>query len=419
MPKGGVMRSTNLMSRARLSIVLAMLVVALFAIAGAGNAYAACSQPFNCFAGDDGDQATGPNSLTDWQDLAPLAPLTDPAKGSDTKFSGGAKETAPGGWDFILGNNTPKTDLLQGWTNFDGRYLDVSFERAKQTGDTFLAFELNHIGAGPRISSAGIPIPHRSTGDILFTYDIATTNQVSFGMCTWQGDENSGDWMRLNGGGPVGGSVKECTRLDKTTSPAAEGNVNWNQPIVNYLGTGSIGSGKFGEAAVDLGALSGNFLTNACGPNGWVWMHSRASRSVTSQPKDVIGGRPITSPTRGLTIHKKVSLTGAPGTFVDADANNPLAATVGDTVTYSMTLANTGTADLTVDLTDALCDANTISGPGGRDGPGDPLAAGESVTYTCTHLLTPNDANPLTNTACTTGTATLGSASKTLGLAPH
>jgi hypothetical protein len=69
-------------------------------------------------------------------------------------------------------------------------------------------------------------------------------------------------------------------------------------------------------------------------------------------------------------------------------------------------------------VNDALCDANSLSGPDGRDGDDDPLAAGQSVTYTCTHVLTANDADPLTNTACTTGTATLGSASTTLGLAP-
>jgi hypothetical protein len=83
-----------------------------------------------------------------------------------------------------------------------------------------------------------------------------------------------------------------------------------------------------------------------------------------------------------------------------------------------MTLHNTGTADLTVDLTDPVCDATTISGPGGRDGTADPLAAGASVTYTCTHVLTANDPTLLTNTACTTGTATLGGATTTLGLAP-
>jgi hypothetical protein len=203
--------------------------------------------------------------------------------------------------------------------------------------------------------------------------------------------------------------------------PAAEGNVNWNDPIdPNFLVDFSpIGAGQFGEAAVDLGALGGRFLSNPCGPNGWLWVHSRASESVLSQPKDILAGNPIASPTCALTIDKKVSLSGAPGTFVDSTAQFPLAATVGDTVHYSMKVTNGGTADLTIDLKDALCDPNTLSGPNGRDGSADPLAAGTSVTYTCTHVLTASDADPLTNTACTTGTATLGDASTTLGNPPH
>jgi hypothetical protein len=413
------MRSTRPTSRASIAVVLAFAFVLVFAV-GAGSAYAACAQPFNCFAGDDGDQASGPNGLTDWQDVAAeVTPADDPSKGSDTKFSGGDKETEPGGWDFITGNNTPKTDILKGWSMFDGRFLYAAFERAKQEGDTFLAFELNQLGAGPR-TSGGIPVPHRSTGDILFTYDISTTNKLSFGMCTWHGDENSGDWLKLDGT-VVGGSVKQCTTLNKQTTPAAEGNVNWSDPIdPNYLTDFKpIGAGQFGEAVVDLGALGTRFLTDACGPNGWFWMHSRASQSVVSQPKDLLAGNPIASPTCGLAIDKKVSLSGANGTFVDSTAQFPLAATVGDTVHYSMTVTNTGTADLTIDLTDALCDPNTITGPGGRDGSADPLAAGASVEYRCTHVITANDPDPLTNTACTTGTATLGNASATIGLPPH
>jgi uncharacterized repeat protein (TIGR01451 family) len=413
------MRSTKLISKAGIASMLALTVLVIFAAVGAVSAYAACSEPFNCFAGDDGDQATGPNGLSDWQDIATsVTPADDPAKGSDTKFSGGDKETEPGNWDFITGNNTPKTDILKGWSKFDGRFLYAAFERAKQNGDTFLAFELNQDGAGPR-TSGGIPVPHRSTGDILFTYDISTTNKLSFGICTWDGDESSGDWRRLDGTA-VGGSVKQCSTLNKTTTPSAEGNVNWTDPInPNYLTDYQpIGAGQFGETVVDLGALGGRFLSNPCGPNGWFWMHSRAAQSVTSQPKDLLAGNPIASPTCGLAIDKKVSLSGDPGTFVDSSAQSPLAATVGDTVTYSMTLTNTGTADLTVDLTDPVCDGGTIGGPGGRDGSGDPLAAGASVTYTCTHVLGANDPDPLTNTACTTGTATIGGASTTLGLAP-
>jgi hypothetical protein len=416
------MRSTKVFDKRGLSALLACALVLVFALVGAGSAIAAdCTGalPGSCFAGEDGDQATGPGDLTDWQGIAgSVTPTTDPVKGSDTKFSGGDKELEPIGWDFITGNNTPKTDIIKGWSLFDGNFLYASFQRAKQTGDTFLAFELNQDPAGPRVSG-GIPVPHRSPGDVLITYDIKTTNSVSVGMCTWDGDETSGDWRRLDGVA-VGGPVKQCTQLSKTTQPAAQGNVNWNNPInPNFLTDFTpIGAGQFGEAAVGIGALGGRFLSDPCGPNGWFWMHSRASQSVVSQPKDILGGAPIASPTCGLTIDKKVSLSGAPGTFVDSDLANPLAATVGDTLTYSMTLANTGSAALTVDLTDSRCDAGTLSGPGGRDGSADPLAAGESVTYTCTHVITAADDDPLVNTACTTGTATLGTASKTLGLAP-
>ena len=414
------MRSTKLKSRISMPLLLATAALLFFSVLGAGTAYAACAQPFNCFAGDDGNQVSGPDGLSDWQDIASsVTAVHDPAKGVDTKFAGGDKETEPGSWDFITGNNTPKTDILEGWGKLDGQFLYAAFSRFKQEGDTFLAFELNQLGAGPR-TSGGLLVPHRSTGDVLFTYDISTTNKVSFGMCTWKGDENSGDWMRLDGVTPVGGSVKQCTTLNKQTSPAAEGAVNWNNPIdPNYLTDFKpIGAGQFGEAAVDLGNLGARFLSNPCGPNGWLWMHSRASQAVLSQPKDLLAGAPIADPTCGLTIDKKVSASGAPGTFVDSDQANPLAVEVGQTVTYSMTLTNTGTADLTVDLNDARCDAGTLSGPDGRDGSGDPLGAGKSVTYTCTRVVTANDPDPLVNTACTTGVATLGSASVTLGLDP-
>src|SRR3954453_7873416 len=345
------MRSIKRISRASISMVLASAFLLIFAVVGAGSAYAACSEPFNCFAGDDGDQASGPNGLTDWQDIAgAVTPADDPAKGSDTKFSGGDKETEPGSWDFITGNNPPKTDILKGWSRFDGQFLYVAFERAQQNGDTFLSFELNQLGAGPR-TSGEIPVPHRSTGDIMFTYDISTTNKLSFGMCTWEGDENSGVWKRLDGI-VVGGRIKQCSTLKKQTTPAAEGNVNWDDAIdPNFLTDFKrIGPGQFGEAVVDLGALGGRFLTDACGPNGWFWMHSRASQSVVSQPKDLLAGNPIASPSCGLAIDKKVSLSGADGTFVDSTSGAPLAATVGETIPYSITVTNTGTADLTVDV---------------------------------------------------------------------
>src|SRR3954451_24505690 len=113
------MRSTKLNSRTRVSITLAISLVAMFAIIGVGNAYASCSHPFDCFAAADGNQITGNQApggdptFDDWQTVS-VATATDPAKGDDTKFSGGNKETDPGNWQFITGNNTPKTDILEG-----------------------------------------------------------------------------------------------------------------------------------------------------------------------------------------------------------------------------------------------------------------------------------------------------------------
>jgi len=408
------MRSKNPMSRGRLSMLLVAAVMAIFAIAGTSTAMAACSQPFNCFEGGDGNQTVDASGMTDWQTLQGVMVSKDPSKGQDSKFAGGDKETAPGAWDFITGNNTPKTDILRGWNTFDGRFLNVAFSRVKQQGDTFLAFELNQDPPGPRVSG-DIPVPHRSTGDILFTYDISTTNHVSFGMCTWQGDSPddsaSGNWMWLDGQTVVGGSVKECTPLDPTTNPAAEGNVNWNNAInPNYLDDfKSIGAGQFGEAAVDFGTtqVGKDFLqgaiTNACAPNGWLWMHSRASRSVVSQPKDILSGGALNSPTCSFSIDKKVALSSDSPVFVDAPVSGPLAASVGDSVTYQITVKNTGTAPLSVNLTDPLCDASALDDGAGHSGNGDVIAVGGSIVYTCKHTVSGNEgANPFENVACAT-----------------
>ena len=404
------MRSTKPMSRGSLSIMLATASIVLFAILGAGPAFASCS-PFDCFAAADGDQATGPAAMSDWQDIAKtVAVATDPAKGSDTKFSGGDKENQPGSWKFITGNNTPKTDILEGWSKLENNVLKIAFVRAKQSGDTFLSFELNQL---PAVQKAdGQMYPQRSPGDILFTYDIATTNKLSFGMCTWDGNASSGVWRRLDGtpGTAVGGSIKTCTKLDPSgPPPIAEGNVNWGSQITGYLtGFDPIAAGKFGEAAVDFGSNSPilkafmlGAMKNPCAPNGWFWMHSRASESVTSQPKDVLTGAPLTDPKCDFTIDKKVSLTGNPNTFVDAGATDALAATVGNTVTYSVTVTNTKDTPLTINVTDPLCDS-PLSDGAGHSGNGDALAPGASITYTCPHTVTGSESggNPFPNTAC-------------------
>src|SRR5206468_5496251 len=142
--------------------------------------------------------------------------------------------------------------------------------------------------AGPRVSG-GIAVPHRTPGDFMFTYDISTTNKLSFGLCSWDGNENTGVWRKLDGT-PVGGSVKQCTTLNKQTTPSAEGNVNWNAAInPNYLTDFKpMAAGPLVEAVGDFGALATNFLTDVCGPTGRVRLHRRALQSVVSEPKAML-----------------------------------------------------------------------------------------------------------------------------------
>lgn len=78
---------------------------------------------------------------------------------------------------------------------------------------------------------------------------------------------------------------------------------------------------------------------------------------------------------------------------------------VGDTVTYTFDVSLTpDSLPLTdVTLTDPICDAGTLTGPTGDAGTLGVLEQGETWGYTCTHVVTENDPDPLPNTAEVSG----------------
>jgi uncharacterized repeat protein (TIGR01451 family) len=79
---------------------------------------------------------------------------------------------------------------------------------------------------------------------------------------------------------------------------------------------------------------------------------------------------------------------------------------VGDTITYTFEVTNTGELELfDVVLSDPICDPGTILPGADVDSS---LAVGEVWHYSCTHLVTDTDSDPLPNTATISGDTTEG-----------
>jgi hypothetical protein len=82
------------------------------------------------------------------------------------------------------------------------------------------------------------------------------------------------------------------------------------------------------------------------------------------------------------------------------------------TIDYEIQVTNTGSAPLTLSLSDPRCDAGTIQGPAAITGTlsGGRLSPGGQAQYTCSHRYVKGDPTPFTNTATVTGTPPVGPA---------
>src|SRR5215216_2313639 len=115
----------------------------------------------------------------------------------------------------------------------------------------------------------------------------------------------------------------------------------------------------------------------------------------------VITNEAILNP--AIAVDKKIRNVTLGGAFVDTPPD--IDAYVGDTLAYQFAVTNPGNVALAVTISDPRCDAGTLTGPvktgGDQDGLLDP---GETWTYTCTHVVTAADPDPLPNTVTATGT---------------
>jgi uncharacterized repeat protein (TIGR01451 family) len=164
-------------------------------------------------------------------------------------------------------------------------------------------------------------------------------------------------------------------------------------------------------------ALGGTLIGNVLSPGGqaqYTCSHVLGSGDVpTFTNVGTITGQPPSGPpisgsgvvvanvtTAGIRV-AKLQRDGSTGVFT----SSPIDAMVGDTIEYEIQVTNTGTAPLSLSLSDPLCNAGTISGPTLISGTlsGSVLSAGGEAQYTCSHVLTAGDPSPFTNTATVTG----------------
>jgi uncharacterized repeat protein (TIGR01451 family) len=102
---------------------------------------------------------------------------------------------------------------------------------------------------------------------------------------------------------------------------------------------------------------------------------------------------------------------GGSASGIQVDKRGPAQAHVGDTITYTfdVSLIPNSPPLTNVTLTDPICDPSTLVGPTKTGGDQDAvLEAGELWSYSCTHLITAADPDPLPNTATATGTDPTG-----------
>jgi uncharacterized repeat protein (TIGR01451 family) len=119
----------------------------------------------------------------------------------------------------------------------------------------------------------------------------------------------------------------------------------------------------------------------------------------------------VTATGTGVTSKKVVGSEASCSTDVLHPAINivkdgPALVHVGDTITYTFTVTNPGELELfDVVLSDPICDAGTIVAGAEVDSS---LAVGEVWHFSCTHLVTDTDQDPLPNTATITGDTSEG-----------
>jgi Prealbumin-like fold domain len=254
------------------------------------------SLPGSNFEIEDSSPATLPGAnlkvdgsppALDWANVAEERQPDSPSGAQDESFGQGTKEDTA--VPVVVDGSIPpqKSDLLNFGVyleeNAAGRFLNLFWHRVQEpNGTTNMDFEFNKSKV---ISSNGYT-PVRTSGDVLIQYDLS------------RGGTNPTLWLSRWIDGSEGGTAADCEQNNSlpcwdekenlTAAGDATGSIN-NQPIpaLESDGLGLISARTFGEAQVDLNALTGGNGPQ-CAVFGSAYLKSRSSDSFTSELKDFI-----------------------------------------------------------------------------------------------------------------------------------
>src|SRR4051794_35031282 len=324
------------MTRTSRLLSIGVLACALMLVLGSASASATFLSPTpdpllgSNFQGGDGNQIDEAGHV-DWQTLSQV-PVGDngfvtsspDSTTHDSCFgSPNQKQLNPGGWVYIdcgTGVSPSKMNLLAGWSSVDhagDTFLYLAFTREAQTGNTYLAFELNQ-----RVDAfhnpKGFAVPCRTNGDLLISY------QVQSGGSPPNVEIVVHEWHTTTQDAATGCALTgTVTELDP--QPYAEGAINAST-IPNYLSaTPTFAQGTFGEAALNLSGFFRNQVgANPCFGFGSISMESHSSTSFTSDLKDFIGPAPVVVANCKIDVDKQVRVR-------DGGVSDPTTDTYADT----------------------------------------------------------------------------------------
>jgi uncharacterized repeat protein (TIGR01451 family) len=318
----------------------------------------------------------------------------------DIFTGGGSKDTngiQQGQWLFTGSKPQGKDDITHAYAS---AYLDsnnhlilyAGMDRFDNSGDSTAGFWFfgNNIGQNPNVTKNG-GHPFTGThqdGDILLVSDFTVGGSTStIKVFRWTGNDSTGSLVPLNNGNPIAGNTFAIVNSGPISAP-------WS--YTNKSGQNQPAAGEFLEEGVDLTALGlqGCFST--------FMAETRSSQSPTATLSDfVLGSFPLCSlaatPFNGLSKF-------------DTSLNQ------GDTVTYPLTVTNSGGSPLFIQsVSDSLLGNvvvnHTLQAPTAPVTSittsfnfSQPLAPGASLTIFVTRPVQQTDPDPTVSTVSYVGT---------------